>query len=214
MVISLLSVRYSNSYLFVDKNKDSVLIDVNDDYLKLEQELNRGGYKLKAILLTHGHFDHIYSLNEILAHHDVPIYLFKSEQRFLEEPNLNLSRYNSHNPNHDLVIHAKNVRDAEEGMPINILNVPITVIHTPFHTSGSVCYYIKDENILFSGDTLFYSTIGRCDLPTSSENTIESSLGKLALLPEDTVVYPGHGKATSIGRELKHNAYFQFLSKK
>ena len=85
----------------------------------------------------------------------------------------------------------------------------IKVIATPFHTVGSVCYYLDSEKALFSGDTLFFSTIGRTDLPTGSNKTVESSLSKLKCLPDGVKVYPGHGACTSLDREKKYNSYLK-----
>ena len=90
---------------------------------------------------------------------------------------------------------------------LNILSEPIRVIETPYHTIGSVCYYLKDSKILFSGDSLFKDSIGRDDLPTSIPYRKSASLNKIMSLPEDVKVYPGHGLFTSIGEEKKYNPF-------
>ncbi|HLB52937.1 MAG TPA: MBL fold metallo-hydrolase, partial [Chlamydiales bacterium] len=90
----------------------------------------------------------------------------------------------------------------EDGDLVQVGNLQLEVIHTPGHSPGSICYYIRDHNLLFSGDTLFFAAIGRTDLPTGSPETIWDSLKKLAELPPETKVIPGHGPETSIGKEL------------
>lgn len=95
----------------------------------------------------------------------------------------------------------------DEAVTIN--NRKIATFHTPFHTKGSVCFYLPEEGWLFSGDTLFKGSIGRSDLPSGSFRTITTSLIKLQSLPESVTVYPGHGPKTTIGNELKFNRYFQ-----
>ena len=92
---------------------------------------------------------------------------------------------------------------------IEVAGFKIKMIKTPFHTKGSACYYAESENILFSGDTLFYTTIGRTDLPTGSNRSVSDSLKKLLKLPLETKVYPGHGVVTTLERESKYNVYLR-----
>lgn len=213
MIISYLSYRYANSYLVIDKNSNCLLIDTNEKVDEIIKTIKRDNLTLKAILLTHGHYDHMVGINEFLKRIDpeLPVYLYKEEVPFLTHQSLNLAKFIDENVPSSYVIEAKNIVKLSEGDKIDILSEAISVIHTPFHTSGSLCYFLEDENALFSGDTLFYSSIGRTDLPTSEPHKIETSLEKLMKLDDEVVVYPGHGKSTTIGREKKYN---QFIKEK
>lgn len=158
---------------------------------------------VKGVLLTHGHFDHIMGLDELLEEHPVPVYAFKDEQKLLEDGALNAS---STMYGRTYVFH-----DAEwlhDGQKLELAGFQIIVIHTPGHTCGGCCYYLPEENCLFSGDTLFQASIGRTDLPTGSGSQLVRSVKeRLFQLPDETIVYPGHMEESSIGYEKKYNPY-------
>ncbi|MCL1936572.1 MAG: MBL fold metallo-hydrolase [Defluviitaleaceae bacterium] len=188
-----------NTYIYHNDNMDAVLIDAG---LSKEQILKHiVDFKIHAIILTHGHFDHIYSLKDVVALTNVSVYAHVSEKDLLENPNLNMS-FSSKVP-----IIAKADIFIKTGDFIKLPFVEFEVIHTPGHTAGSMCLYDKVNNLLFSGDTLFKESIGRTDLPTSDHNNIIKSLAKLTKLPDETLVYSGHGKSTTIGYEKLHNPY-------
>ncbi len=162
-----------------------------------------------AYLLTHGHYDHLSGLKE--NKHPAPVYLSFEENDFLTDPDLNLTSYLNENP---LIIDELEKRFVSDNQEINIPHFPtFKVLHTPFHTIGSVCYYFPTEKTLFSGDTLFHLGIGRTDLPTGSGKTITSSLRKLVSLPSGTKVCPGHGPNTTLENEFRYNPYFKGLFK-
>jgi len=200
-----------NTYIVGNDNNEGFLVDpgINVNNALIEH-IKKIGVTIKAILITHAHMDHISALEEVLKEvGDVKVYIFKDEEEMLSNPRLNLSCYDEYPEYTDLTFVPNNLILLDDGEEIDICGFKIKVIHTPFHTSGSACYLLEKENILFSGDTLFYSTIGRTDLPTSTARTISSSLRKLIVLADDVKVYPGHGVSTSIEREKKYNSYLR-----
>lgn len=167
------------------------------DYIKTA-DLN-----VKAVLLTHGHFDHIMGLDEFLKQFPVPVYAHEAERELLENAQLNSSA--SMYGQGYTFSGAEYVRDGQE---LEIAGIKLRVIHTPGHTAGGCCYYIEKEAVLFSGDTLFHASIGRTDLPTGSMSQLVRSVKeKLFALPDETEVYPGHMEETSIGYEKKYNPF-------
>ena len=163
-----------------------------------------------AVINTHAHFDHISALKDILNEfEDVKVYIFNEEIDILINPKLNLSHVREDNGEKDIDFRPKNLIGLSDHEEFETCGFKIKCIHTPFHTKGSSCYFVATEQALFSGDTLFFTTIGRSDLPTGSERTIESSLAKLISLPENTKVYPGHGVITNLDREKKYNQYLR-----
>ncbi|MBQ0008939.1 MAG: MBL fold metallo-hydrolase, partial [Firmicutes bacterium] len=197
-----------NCYVMYNANNDAFLVDpgysLNNGLIDHIKKLNKN---IKAILITHGHYDHIYALKDVLElYKDAKVYILRDEKDFLVDPSLNLTDkdYN------ELGIETfsfmpQNIEFLDDGDIINVVGYEIKVIATPFHTKGSCCYYVESEKVLFTGDTLFYTTIGRSDLPTGSNKTISSSLKKLVGLPEGIKVYPGHGFITDLDREKKYN---------
>jgi len=187
-----------NSYLLIN-NHECLLIDPGFNHNNcLIVCIKKRGLSLKGVLLTHGHFDHIEGLRNIK---DIPVYMFKGEEKHLLNVRFNCSFMSDE----QFVIEEIKPILLDDNQIIDIIGIKIKVIHTPFHTSGSVCYYLIDNRILFTGDTLFFHAIGRSDLPTSETRFIKSSLTKLFKLPHtidnDTIVYPGHGPHTSLNKE-------------
>lgn len=192
----------SNTYLLIDSDKKTVVVDPSKNYLGISEYIEKNELKLTGVFLTHGHFDHFQGVDILTSKYKVPLFCHFEEIEKLTSPKLNCSTLL--NRSETVCSIPKALRDGE--IIKNLLDENIKVIHTPFHTSGSVCYYLKRSKILISGDTLFRFTIGRSDLPTSSPETTLSSLKKLKDLPDDVVVYPGHGQKTLIGFEKAHNS--------
>lgn len=192
----------ANTYLLID-GSDCLVVDPSRDYHGLVDYINKNHLNLKAILLTHGHFDHMRGVNILVNTYDVPVLIGFNDEECLRDGRKNLSSYFGEKT----IVISKKANTVVEGETISLLSEPIKVIDTPFHTIGSVCYYLKDSKILFSGDTLFKGSIGRDDLPRADTKKKRDSLAKLLSLPEDTKVFPGHGKMTTIGDEKKYNPF-------
>ena len=201
----------SNVYIVGDDGNNVIIVDPgNNRNNHLIRHLEKLNVNVKAIFLTHGHYDHIEAVKDIKdKYKDAKIYIHYLEEEFLNNPKLNLSF--RHLNNHDVIEYDYETISVTDNEIIDIVNLKIKVIHTPFHTRGSVCYLLLDKQILFSGDTLFYRSIGRSDLPTGNNKQIPSSLLKLAKLDEKINVYPGHGRKTTIEQEIKYNQYLRFI---
>ena len=211
MLDPIISRKACNSYLLYNENKEAVLVDPGYNVNNcLIDHISKLGLKIVAILITHCHYDHITALKDVIkAFPEAVTYLSEDELELLTEPKLNLSRFREDGDDTILDYKPNNLITLGDNEEFVVAGFKIRHIKTPFHTKGSACYYVQSENILFSGDTLFYTTIGRTDLPTGSARQVESSLKKLLTLPKETKVWPGHSVATTIDRESKYNAYLR-----
>lgn len=166
----------TNCYLLVDNNSNTcAIIDPGADYKKIKDYIDRKKLKPLFIINTHGHTDHIMANEQF----NLPVYMHKDDAGFLFSP-------------------ARILNDADK---IKLGDLVIEVIHTPGHTPGGISLLCSE--ILFSGDTLFASGVGRTDLPYSSETKLIDSINKLFKLPDNIKVYPGHGPETTIGKEKR-----------
>ena len=190
----------NNNYLIVDEeSKEAALIDCSYMDENILLELKKQNATLKYVLLTHGHFDHIGGLNNLPS--GVEVLMHASDMEWINEVNTYLPMIGM--PAMEIPNIDKHIVDNEI---IKLGNIEIKVIHTPGHTQGGVCFYT--EGSLFSGDTIFRESVGRCDLPGGDFNQIVDSIEqKVFELPEDTVIYPGHGKTTTVGWEKVHNSF-------
>ena len=185
-----------------DGNRHCIFFDPADRGARIYDALIEKKIVIDLILLTHGHFDHIGGAKELKELTGAKLGCLKEEEAICRDPFLNLG--NSYGM--DLSV-APDIlyTDGEE---ITAAGLKCIVIKTPGHTSGSCCYYFKDDNVLISGDTLFEESVGRTDFPTSSTgDLIKSVKDKLFVLPDDTYVYPGHGEMTTIGHEKQYNPF-------
>ena len=158
--------------------------------------------KPQAILLTHGHFDHIMGLDGVLREFPIPVYAQEEEEILLKDASYNASV--SYGPAYTF----SGASYIKDGQILELAGMTIRAIHTPGHTIGGCCYYIESEHVLFSGDTLFHDSVGRTDFPTGSQSQLVRSIReKLLGLPEETVVWPGHMSETTIGHEKKYNPF-------
>lgn len=187
-----------NCYIVQDeKTKETMIIDPGNASEALINLLEAMQIKLKYILLTHCHGDHIGGAEVIRQRYGGKILVHTKDAIGLKDVGVNLSTHIGLNP----IILQEDSR-LNDGDLIHVGELEFKVIHTPGHTCGSISLYCKEENMLFSGDTLFRGSWGRIDLPTSSfEDIITSITNKLITLPENTIVYPGHGKSTIIVEE-------------
>lgn len=192
----------TNCYLvYHEQTREAVVIDPADNSDYLIAQCRELGVALQAILLTHGHFDHILAARALADQFSCRIYAGKDEAELLKDPTKNLTGSWGRQP----IYLAADVL-AEDQQILELIGFSWQVLFTPGHTAGSVCYYIGSEAVLFSGDTLFAESMGRTDLPTGSEAAIiRSIMERLLVLPEDTMVYPGHGNPTVISHEKKYN---------
>ncbi|MGN0165799.1 MAG: MBL fold metallo-hydrolase [Lachnospiraceae bacterium] len=195
---------YTNCCLIGNpETKELIIIDPGTDAPLIKQTIHKEGYTPVAILLTHGHFDHIGAANELRRFYNIKIYAGEEEVDVLADPSLNLSEstWGSIELVPDITV--KNEEMLELG------GMYITVLATPGHTKGGVSYFFPLWHLLFSGDTLFMESVGRTDFPTGNPKVlIESIIDRLFILPDDTAVIPGHGPGTSLAYERKNNPYF------
>lgn len=200
--VAVVGTMQTNCYLLTNtETKETLIVDPGDSGDRIAAYCLQEKLRPVAILLTHGHFDHISGVKAIQDAFRLPVYAAEAEEALLSEPGWNLSaKYQGYSVS---LVPEVLLADGEK---FELAGFAIKAIHTPGHTAGGMSYYLADENILFSGDTLFRHTYGRTDLPTSSFEELKHSLReKLFALPEDTQVYPGHGNATTIKEERRKN---------
>lgn len=194
----------TNAYLLIDEvSKEAVVIDIGGDFSAIEKEISAQSATLKYILNTHGHFDHILGENEAQKHFGVPVFVHENDKFMMENLEKQLSMFGfdeKANP-------PENIQTFKDGDVFKIGDIEINVLHTAGHTQGSVCFLVGDN--LFSGDTLFYTSVGRTDFEGGSFSQMSESIkNKLFKLDDEITVFPGHDRKTTIGYEKKYNCYF------
>ena len=194
----------NNCYLITDQASGlSALVDCTDDSKEMRDFI--GSAKLEYILLTHGHFDHIRGVDTFLKAFPgtaIPVYLHPEDRALVSDPDLNASAIAG-----EKVRGAFETIDIQDGETLDLKDCHIQVLHTPFHTKGSVCYLSLDDNALFTGDTLFKGSVGRADLPNACPEDLLPSLRKILALKDTLVIYPGHGPLSNLGAEKSTNPY-------
>ena len=185
-----------------EETKEAFVVDPADGAEQIEAKLAQNQWTLKGILLTHGHFDHIGAVEALRNAYQVPVWAAEAERELLSDVEANLSGSWTGRP-----IRVKADHWLQDLDCFMLAGMRIQMILTPGHTAGSCCYYLAEEHVLLSCDTLFAGSCGRTDLPTGSMNAIVRSIReRLFALPPETEVYPGHGETTSIGWEQRSNA--------
>lgn len=197
----------TNCYILIDeKTNQAVVIDPGSEPERLIKELNGLKADVKAVLLTHGHGDHIGAVEALRKATGAPLYVHELDAAMLGDANRNLSSFTG-----EALACKESEHLVKEGDIIQVgEEIKLEVFFTPGHTQGGVCYYAKDQGLLFAGDTLFAESIGRTDFPGGSYATlIQNIKDKLMTLPDETRVFPGHGPETTIGWEKDHNPFIR-----
>lgn len=198
----------TNCYILSDSaSGDAYVFDPGDEADYLLRYLDQKGLKLCGIILTHGHFDHILAVDDLLkAVPGIPVYANKEEKVVFENRSYNLcgmvgGKFNFMPTNY-----------VEDGEILEILGTKVKCLHTPGHTCGGMCYFIEDKWWLIAGDTLFQASIGRTDFPTGSFKVLAASIReKIYTLPDWVKVFPGHGPATTVEEEKHTNMFVRAL---
>ena len=188
----------ANCYIIEDEvTKESMIIDPGADTKEIEDMLDTLDVKLKYIILTHCHADHIHGTQAIKDKYGGQILVHVKDEEGLHNNDISLSEYIGVSK---IDLHADSRLNDED--LIHLGDIEFKIFHTPGHTQGGICIYCEEEKMLFSGDTMFRGSWGRTDLPTGNfVDIINSITNKLMKLPKETIVYPGHGKSTRIGDE-------------
>lgn len=189
--------------LWNEATREGVLIDPGAEAESIKAEMDQISMIPKAILLTHGHGDHIAAVRELKEEFDIPLYIGAGEETLLADPQANVSAFfnepiGAPPPDHLM----------KDGDVIKPAGIRLAVLSTPGHTAAGVCYLEEEAGRLFAGDTLFAGGIGRCDLPGGNFKTLLNSINRQILtLPDSIHVYPGHGPATTVGIERETNPW-------
>lgn len=189
-------------FLYREGSKDCIFVDPADQGGNIYRALEKNGFAVSGILLTHGHFDHIWGTKELRECSGARLYALDAEKELLQDADKNVSSQVGRPYTVEADVY---VKDGEE---LDIAGMTCRVIATPGHTAGGCCYYFEEAGFLISGDTLFQESVGRTDFPTGSMGTLVRSVkDRLFVLPDETKVYPGHGESTTIGHEKKYNPF-------
>lgn len=188
-----------------NSTKEAVVIDPGGDEGLILAALERKGLKLKHIVLTHAHFDHIGAAKALQESAGADVLLGRRDEAVLAHVGQQAAMFQMPSPPVP-----GNLGFLDEGSIVEVGDVKMKVIETPGHSPGGISLYVEEEGVVFTGDTLFWGSIGRTDLPGSDHGAILHSLKeKLGALPDETKVYPGHEAATSIGLEKRQNPFFE-----
>ena len=195
-----------NAYLVFDGAGKAVVVDPGEDAPQILAALRDAGAKLAAVLLTHGHLDHIAALPALLAAAPAPVHVAAADAAWCFTERNRLEPYAP-----VLSPPANLVEDLADGAEVRAGELVFRVLATPGHSPGSVCFLLEGAPgapaVLFAGDTLFAGSIGRTDFEGGDDAAMAASLRRLAALPPETCVLPGHGPATTMARELRINPY-------
>lgn len=201
---SILGMCGTNTYyVYNDETKKALIIDPADEAEHIIGRVEKLGLTPVGILLTHGHYDHILALDEVRDHFNIKAYIGATEKEVLHDPEQNLTVF----------VYGRGMKkDADyylkDGEEFTIEDFKIKAIEVPGHTIGGMSYYFPDSGLLFSGDVLFYESVGRTDFKGGNMSALIGGIQeKLFKLPDDTMVYPGHMESTTIGHEKKNNFY-------
>ena len=193
---------YANTYLLSDSDNNCVVIDPAKDYPGIVNYIKKNSLKLKAILLTHGHVDHMRGVDALVNAFNAPLYIGFDDEDKLTDTYANCSDFLGEN-----VIIKSKANTLADNEVLHFLSEDIKVITVPYHTAGSVCYYLKESGVLVTGDFIIMHGIGRSDLPSAMPKELRNSMAKVLALPDDTKIYGGHGSSSTLGIERKVNPF-------
>ncbi|HUP89523.1 MAG TPA: MBL fold metallo-hydrolase [Longimicrobiales bacterium] len=193
-----------NAYLiWQSDSKDAIALDPGADAPSMVAALESNQLKLQTILLTHAHLDHIEGVAHLKRHADVPIYMHPDDAQFYDNAHVQAAQFGMQVeklPPVDMQLH--------DGQQLNLAGITLDVYHVPGHCPGHVIFYVKDAKTAFVGDVVFQGSIGRTDLPGGSYQVLMQSIrDHVMTLPDDTVLYSGHGPETTVGEERKSNPF-------
>ncbi len=199
----------TNCYIYKDSDtNESIVIDPGGKEKQIIDFIKTNNLTLKYIILTHCHYDHILALDKIIEDFNVPVIIHMDEYQSIMDDAINLSLYFGSPISNKLTnINWLKVKDMDI---VKLGNQNIYILHTPGHTKGSICLYIKDK-FLFTGDTLFCGSVGRTDFPTGDIEQIDESLKRIIFLPANIIFFPGHGEPCIVGEEKSHNPFLKIL---
>lgn len=196
-----------NCYLAVSEARQAIVIDPGDDAGQISATLRQQQLTVAAYLITHGHYDHLGALCELVSLFPAPVGIHPDDESWAFSP------ANQGLPYYDTPERPKRIdRLLADGQRYEDGGMQYEVLATPGHSPGGVCFYFPSTKTLFSGDTLFSGSIGRTDFEGSDPGLMDQSLRRLIQLPDDTLVYPGHGPRTTIGREKRINPFLKFTA--
>ncbi len=195
----------TNCYLIWNDKKECLIVDPGENGGKITSTISEMGLQPIAILLTHAHFDHIGAVETVRNEYNIPVFIHSKEDKWLSDPKLNgSSAFRLPTP----VVAQPADHFLDENPAMTIGGFTFAVLETPGHSPGSVTFYFPESGVAFSGDALFYESIGRTDLAGGNHRTLLASIhDKLLTLPEETVILSGHGRSTTIAHEMDHNPY-------
>lgn len=196
----------TNCYLFYDtQSREAFIIDPGDDVEYIVNKISDLDLKPRGILATHGHYDHILAVTALKLAYNIKFYAHRSDAPIVNRMERTAKYFSGIETDPAPHIDKPLINNSE----LEVGNLSLKVVHTPGHTPGSVCFYSKKENILFSGDTIFADgNYGRTDLACGDAKKLNESIKKILSFPDDTLVYPGHGEETSIKKE---KYFYRFL---
>jgi glyoxylase-like metal-dependent hydrolase (beta-lactamase superfamily II) len=197
-----------NCSIFGDEQtREAIVVDPGDEISRINAVLEKHQLRVKAIVITHAHIDHVAGAHKLRQLTGAPVYMNEQDQELLSALDVQAQWLGVEPPPKTAVDVA-----AADGTVLQLGTADFQIFHTPGHTQGSVSLYIPQEEKLVAGDTLFRDSIGRTDLPGGNTRQILTSIKtRLLELPDETVVIPGHGVKTTIGREREHNPFLQRL---
>lgn len=206
------SVGTNTYFVYREGAEECIVIDPADYGRQIYANLKKNGLRAVGILLTHGHFDHIWGVealraaaNEVAENHGfdkVKVFAGEAERDLLGSARQNVSEDAGRACEIEADVYL------EDGEEINIAGISCKVIATPGHTAGGCCFYFEEAGFCICGDTIFQESVGRTDFPTGSMGTLVRSIKeKLFVLPDETTLYPGHGDSTTVGHEKKYNPF-------